>query len=149
MHTERRECESLSSLRADDVVAYMNVQVRVGFFLHSPFPSSEIFRAFPMREELLRGLLNADLVGFHTFDYARHFLSCCSRMLGLDFQSKRGSIALEYFGRSGALPSPSFRSKPRPVSFTVQNGICSFLLAMLWPHQEKAEVIYAQGGCLT
>jgi len=74
--------------------------VRVGFFLHSPFPSSEIFRAFPMREELLRGLLNADLVGFHTFDYARHFLSCCSRMLGLDFQSKRGSIALEYFGRS-------------------------------------------------
>jgi hypothetical protein len=39
-------------------------------------------------------------VGFHTFDYARHFLSCCSRMLGLDFQSKRGSIALEYFGRS-------------------------------------------------
>jgi trehalose 6-phosphate synthase/phosphatase len=37
-------------------------QVRIGFFLHSPFPSSEIFRAFPMRAELLRGLLNADLV---------------------------------------------------------------------------------------
>jgi trehalose-6-phosphate synthase len=86
----------------------------VGFFLHSPFPSSEIFRAFPMREELLRGLLNADLVGFHTFDYARHFLSCCSRMLGLDFQSKRGSIALEYFGRSGALLSPLLSSCSTP-----------------------------------
>mmetsp|Transcript_22797 Transcript_22797/g.49979 ORF Transcript_22797/g.49979 Transcript_22797/m.49979 type:complete len:855 (-) Transcript_22797:139-2703(-) len=73
--------------------------VRIGFFLHCPFPSSEMFRAFPMRSELLRGLLNADLVGFHTFDYARHFLSCCSRMLGLEFQSKRGSIELEYFGR--------------------------------------------------
>mmetsp|Transcript_24411 Transcript_24411/g.46252 ORF Transcript_24411/g.46252 Transcript_24411/m.46252 type:complete len:852 (+) Transcript_24411:471-3026(+) len=73
--------------------------VRIGFFLHSPFPSSEIFRAFPMRSELLRGMLNSDLVGFHTFDYARHFLSCCSRMLGLEFQSKRGSIELEYFGR--------------------------------------------------
>mmetsp|Transcript_23901 Transcript_23901/g.28921 ORF Transcript_23901/g.28921 Transcript_23901/m.28921 type:complete len:851 (-) Transcript_23901:232-2784(-) len=73
--------------------------VRCGFFLHSPFPSSEMFRAFPMRAELLRGLLNADLVGFHTFDYARHFLSCCSRMLGLEFESKRGSIELEYFGR--------------------------------------------------
>jgi len=73
--------------------------VRIGFFLHCPFPSSEMFRAFPMRTELLRGFLNADLVGFHTFDYARHFLSCCSRMLGLEFQSKRGSIELEYFGR--------------------------------------------------
>lgn len=73
--------------------------VRIGFFLHSPFPSSEIFRAFPNRSELLRGIINSDLVGFHTFDYARHFLSCCSRMLGLDFQSKRGSIELEYFGR--------------------------------------------------
>jgi trehalose 6-phosphate synthase/phosphatase len=51
--------------------------VRIGFFLHCPFPSSEMFRAFPMRTELLRGFLNADLVGFHTFDYARHFLSCC------------------------------------------------------------------------
>jgi len=73
--------------------------VRCGFFLHSPFPSSEIFRAFPMREALLRGLLNADLIGFHTFDYARHFLSCCSRILGLDFQSKRGNIELEVLGR--------------------------------------------------
>jgi trehalose-6-phosphate synthase len=100
--------------------------VRVGFFLHSPFPSSEIFRAFPMREELLRGLLNADLVGFHTFDYARHFLSCCSRMLGLDFQSKRGSIALEYFGRSGALPSPFLSFQPVKIApMSVKSSFCS------------------------
>jgi len=45
-------------------------------------------------------LLNCDLIGFHTFDYARHFLSCCSRMLGLEYQSKRGYIGLEYFGRT-------------------------------------------------
>lgn len=50
-------------------------RARVGFFLHSPFPSSEIFRTIPVRDDLLRALLNADLVGFHTFDYARHFLS--------------------------------------------------------------------------
>jgi trehalose-6-phosphate synthase len=37
--------------------------VRCGLFLHSPFPSSEIFRAFPKRDELLRSMLNADLVG--------------------------------------------------------------------------------------
>nr|AWB09339.1 trehalose-6-phosphate synthase 3 [Tamarix hispida] len=75
-------------------------RVKLGFFLHSPFPSSEIYRTLPVRVELLRALLNSDLIGFHTFDYARHFLSCCSRMLGLSYQSKRGYIGLEYYGRT-------------------------------------------------
>ncbi|KAK9705784.1 hypothetical protein RND81_07G081500 [Saponaria officinalis] len=75
-------------------------RVKIGFFMHNTFPSSEIFRAIPVREEILRGLLNADLVGFHTFDYARHFLSCCSRLLGLDYKSKRGYLGLEYYGRT-------------------------------------------------
>ncbi|XP_057448452.1 probable alpha,alpha-trehalose-phosphate synthase [UDP-forming] 9 [Lotus japonicus] len=75
-------------------------RVKLGFFLHSPFPSSEIYRTLPVRDEILRGLLNSDLIGFHTFDYARHFLSCCSRMLGLDYQSKRGHIGLDYYGRT-------------------------------------------------
>eukprot|EP00967_Tisochrysis_lutea_P117897 scaffold191058_cov17-Tisochrysis_lutea.AAC.1 len=38
--------------------------------------------------------------GFHTFDYARHFLSCCSRMLGLEHETSRGSITLDYYGRT-------------------------------------------------
>ncbi|POO03311.1 Trehalose-phosphatase [Trema orientale] len=75
-------------------------RVKLGFFLHSPFPSSEIYRTLPVRNEILQALLNCDLIGFHTFDYARHFLSCCSRMLGLDYQSKRGYIGLEYYGRT-------------------------------------------------
>lgn len=75
-------------------------RLRMGFFLHSPWPSSEIYRTLPVREEILKALLNSDLIGFHTFDYARHFLSCCSRMLGLEYQSKRGYIGLEYFGRT-------------------------------------------------
>ncbi|WOK91430.1 putative alpha,alpha-trehalose-phosphate synthase [Canna indica] len=75
-------------------------RLRLGFFLHSPFPSSEIYRTLPVREEILKALLNCDLIGFHTFDYARHFLSCCSRMLGLEYQSKRGYIGLDYFGRT-------------------------------------------------
>ncbi|TYI81620.1 hypothetical protein E1A91_D05G165800v1 [Gossypium mustelinum] len=74
--------------------------LRMGFFLHSPFPSSEIYRTLPVREEILKALLNSDLIGFHTFDYARHFLSCCSRMLGLEYQSKRGYIGVEYYGRT-------------------------------------------------
>ncbi|EEF29201.1 trehalose-6-phosphate synthase, putative [Ricinus communis] len=74
-------------------------RIKVGFFLHNLFPSSEIYRTIPVREEILRGFLNCDLVGFQTFDYARHFLSCCSRMLGLNYESKRGHLGLDYFGR--------------------------------------------------
>ncbi|CAL9779209.1 unnamed protein product [Musa acuminata subsp. burmannicoides] len=74
-------------------------QVKLGFFLHSPFPSSEIYKTLPVRDQLLKGLLNADVIGFQTFDYARHFLSCCSRLLGLDYKFKHGYIGIEYFGR--------------------------------------------------
>jgi len=51
--------------------------------LHTPFPSSEIYRILPVRREILLGILYCDLIGFHTFDYARHFLSSCTRILGL------------------------------------------------------------------
>ena len=56
----------------------------IGFFLHIPFPSFELFRQIPERSELLQGLLGADVIGFHTYDYARHFLSSCQRIAGLD-----------------------------------------------------------------
>lgn len=59
-------------------------RMKVGFFLHTPFPSSEIYRTLPVREELLRAVLKADLIGFHTYDYARHFVSACTRILGLE-----------------------------------------------------------------
>ena len=55
--------------------------IKIGFFLHTPFPSSEIYRILPVRNEILRGVLHCDLVGFHTNDYARHFLSSCSIVL--------------------------------------------------------------------
>ncbi|NLV66997.1 MAG: bifunctional alpha,alpha-trehalose-phosphate synthase (UDP-forming)/trehalose-phosphatase, partial [Spirochaetes bacterium] len=56
----------------------------IGFFLHIPFPSLELFRLLPWRKELLNGLLGADLVGFHTYEYIRHFLDCTRRLLGLE-----------------------------------------------------------------
>lgn len=56
---------------------------RIGFFLHTPFPAGEVFRTLAPRKQLLEGLLGADLLGFHTYDYARHFLSACERLLGL------------------------------------------------------------------
>lgn len=69
--------------------------VKIGFFLHTPFPSSEVYRILPVREALLYGVLHCDLIGFHTYDYARHFLSSCSRILsttttpnGVEFNGK-------------------------------------------------------------
>ncbi|WP_299536084.1 bifunctional alpha,alpha-trehalose-phosphate synthase (UDP-forming)/trehalose-phosphatase [Ulvibacterium sp.] len=59
-------------------------EISIGFFLHIPFPSFEIFRTLPWREEVLEGLLGSDLIGFHTYDYERHFLSSVRRLLGLE-----------------------------------------------------------------
>ena len=56
--------------------------VTIGFFLHIPFPSFEVFRILPWRKELLDGMLGADLLGFHTYDYERHFFSCIRRLMG-------------------------------------------------------------------
>ncbi len=68
-------------------------QALIGFFLHTPFPSFEIFRLLPEREALLHGLLGADLIGCHTYDYVRHFLSSVQRTLG--HESKLGVIKFD------------------------------------------------------
>ncbi len=57
---------------------------KIGLFLHIPYPSFEIFRTFPWREQLLHGMLGSDLIGFHTYDYERHFISSVKRILGLE-----------------------------------------------------------------
>ncbi len=75
----------------------------IGFFLHIPFPSFEIFRLLPERTAILRGLLGADLIGFHIYDYSVHFLESAHRLLGV--KNKNGE--LEYNGRTiqtGAYP---------------------------------------------
>jgi trehalose 6-phosphate synthase/phosphatase len=82
------------------ILRHKSPRARIAFFLHSPFPTSELFRAIPVREELLRALLNADLVGFHNYDYARHFLSACARLLGVSSHTHRGYISIDYFGRA-------------------------------------------------
>lgn len=67
---------------------------KIGFFLHIPFPSFEVFRMLPVawRKEILEGLLGADLVGFHTFDYTKYFLGCVLRILG--FENNIGQVTL-------------------------------------------------------
>jgi trehalose 6-phosphate synthase/phosphatase len=57
---------------------------RIGFFLHIPFPAAEVFRTLPARERILRGLLGADVIGFHTSSYRYHFIQSAARVLGIE-----------------------------------------------------------------
>ncbi|CRH01135.1 glycosyltransferase, putative [Plasmodium relictum] len=67
-------------------------KIPTAFFFHIPFPSSEIYRLLPQREEILRSLLSCDLIGFNTFEYARHFLVISKKLLNLDFYFKLGGV---------------------------------------------------------
>lgn len=58
--------------------------IYIGFFLHAPFPSSEYLRCLAKRKEVLEGVLGANMIGFQTYSYSRHFSSCCTRILGFD-----------------------------------------------------------------
>jgi trehalose 6-phosphate synthase/phosphatase len=69
-------------------------RARIGFFLHIPFPSHDVFRLLPRGwgKRLLEGVIGADLIGFHTYDYTHHFLRALLRILGLDHSM--GTVAL-------------------------------------------------------
>jgi len=67
--------------------------VSIGYFHHIPFPSYELFRVLPERAAILNGLLGADLIAFHTYDYMRHFVSAAERVL--DYQFKLDQVMIE------------------------------------------------------
>ena len=68
----------------------------IGYSLLAPFPTSELFRVLPRREELLHGLLSCDLLGFQSHGHARHFSSTCMRILGLTHTTTK----INYFGQN-------------------------------------------------
>ncbi|KAL3826455.1 hypothetical protein ACHAXA_011264 [Cyclostephanos tholiformis] len=73
--------------------------VRMVFFIHVPFPTSQVFRELEHGEDLLEGMLHADVIGFHAFDHTRHFLNAAKRILGLTYESLVGGlIGVRYRG---------------------------------------------------
>lgn len=77
--------------------------VTIGFFLHIPFPSSEVFRILPWRNEILEGMLGADLIGFHTFSYLRHFRQTVTSVLRLPTRGETVTIG-DREARLGVFP---------------------------------------------
>ncbi|MGA1873948.1 MAG: bifunctional alpha,alpha-trehalose-phosphate synthase (UDP-forming)/trehalose-phosphatase, partial [Thermoplasmatota archaeon] len=90
--------------------------VSIGFFLHIPFPSSEVFRTLPWRKEILRGMMGADLVGFHTYDYVLHFMSSVRRLLG--HESSLGYI-------NAGTRTVKVGAFPISIDFDHYSGACS------------------------
>lgn len=74
--------------------------IKIGYFLHAPFPSYEFFRCLSRRKDLLEGLLGADMVAFQAFSYADHFKSCCQRP---PFNLEASTNGVEAFGRHVAI----------------------------------------------
>lgn len=79
------------------------VDCAVGFFLHIPFPASETYRALPVRQSILRGMLGADLLGFHSYEYVSHFRSSALRILGLE-SDPEGVLLPTHRAHLGVLP---------------------------------------------
>ncbi len=67
-----------------EMLRQRGVNCAIGYFLHIPFPSSEIYRTLPVREDVLRGILGANFVGFHGYEYVSHFRKACLRVLGIE-----------------------------------------------------------------
>jgi trehalose 6-phosphate synthase/phosphatase len=88
-------------LLVPELIRELLPNAQIGFFLHVPFPASEVFRLMPWREHILRGLLGADLIGFHTLTYLRHFTSAVLRILGVESDVDR----IMYGGRAVHLGS--------------------------------------------
>ncbi len=78
--------------------------LRIGFFLHTPFPAYDIFRCHPRRRELVEGMLGADLLGFHTFGYLRHFRSTAANLLSVETEITRVRTADGHRALLGVYP---------------------------------------------
>lgn len=115
------------------------MKANIGYFHHIPFPSYELFRVLPEREEVLEGLLGADLIGFHTHDYMHHFISAIYRVLDLNCNLDEISlkdrivhvdtfpmgINYEQYHESPTLPGVKEKAKILKESLGKQNIILS------------------------
>jgi trehalose 6-phosphate synthase/phosphatase len=93
------------------------------FFLHIPFPTSQIFRELECGEDILTGMLHADVVGFHAFDHARHFLNAAKRILGLNYESLVGGlIGVNYLSKTVLVSMSNVSIEPK-----MADGKCRLL----------------------
>lgn len=97
------------------------MNTRKVFFLHIPFPTSQIFRELECGEELLEGILHANVIGFHTFDHARHFLNASKRILGLPYETLVGGlIGIHFKGCTVMVTMANVSIEPKMIRAAIQ-----------------------------
>lgn len=91
-----------------------NINCKITFFLHIPFPTWDILKILPWHTEVLHGVLDCDLVGFHVQDYVTNFVDCCTR--GLRCKAETSSSGLARVEKGGRV----VRVLPLPISIPFQ-----------------------------
>ncbi|MEA9356286.1 bifunctional alpha,alpha-trehalose-phosphate synthase (UDP-forming)/trehalose-phosphatase [Bacteriovorax sp. PP10] len=111
----------------------INPRLKIGVFLHTPFPSAEIFRQLPVREELLGSVILADLIGFHEHSYLRHFTVSMKAHLGIDssfFKARIGNhilhlgvypISIDSIGLKAKAESPKVVAQTKEYYNTINS----------------------------
>jgi trehalose 6-phosphate synthase/phosphatase len=82
-------------LRTPHHLRRLRPDARIAFFLHTPFPSADVFRALPWSRLLLRGMLGADYLGFHTMVFVNHFFASAEKLLGCELERELGLVHYE------------------------------------------------------
>ncbi len=82
-----------------DMIRNQKKNAHIGWFCHIPFPNYEIYRHLPNQAELLKGVLGADLIGFHVPSYVNHFLECVERCLSDEVTVNREKSTVHFQGR--------------------------------------------------
>lgn len=102
-------------------------QIAIGYFQHIPFPPDEVLRGIPWRDELLEGLLGADLISFHTYNDTQHFLNSCKHILGqvvtnnsIDINSRSVSVeaypmGIDFTKFDTLAHSPQIRARAKEI----------------------------------
>ena len=105
--------------------AYMrrrDIHGRIGFSLHAPWPSSDIYKMFQYRSMILKSLLCCDLISFHIFQYARHFYAACQRLMGLNHTYMQGGrLGIEYYGRTVMLRISHIGVEVKGIGQSIRN----------------------------
>ena len=106
-----------------------------------------MWRTVVVRLELLRSLLNVDLVGFLMFEYTRNFLTCCKRMLGLDHEFKRGGfLGVEYGGRHVMLTVSTFGVSPPMIRDNLHSALAPAAQSELATIHDALKRLTTKGG---
>jgi trehalose 6-phosphate synthase/phosphatase len=124
------------------LLSHSKPDVNVGLYLHSAFPSSEVYKVFKNREELLYNMVCCDVIGFHLFEYARNFITCCKRILGLEHECVQGGLlGLKLYGRTLMIKVSHLGIEPSEVEVVAKEPKTQALIAQLKEKYEGQRVL--------